>query len=257
VTFIAFEGFSALPISYGKLVFSTGGKGNPGKPLRKITLGITPCLLKFSDSLVLIDTGFDPAILARASNAEWKKPEIEPTAQLKDHGIDLADISDVILTHLHDDHASGILDSKSGESVYPNARIHLQGISLEQGFAYVKKVGEQFVSKAVLDFLQKSDQTVLHEGNWELSSQLRVSHCGGHTPGHQIVYAGVVGKDLLLAGDLLPMRVCFTPDFETSSDVDPQTAAKWRSVLTKETGDRTWFLYHAWFNGPFYKHYRN
>ncbi len=64
---------------------------------------------------ILVDTGFNEA----ASKERSRKLTINPIDALADFGVRAADIRDVIVTHLHYDHA-GNLDR------LPNARFHLQ-----------------------------------------------------------------------------------------------------------------------------------
>jgi glyoxylase-like metal-dependent hydrolase (beta-lactamase superfamily II) len=86
------------------------------------------CLLIERDSgLVLVDTGLgtndvtNPARFGLLTNAVLRpRYRLDETAveQVRARGFDRADVTDIVLTHLHLDHAGGLSD-------FPRARVHL------------------------------------------------------------------------------------------------------------------------------------
>ena len=72
-------------------------------------------VLKSEDSIIVVDTGFD------YDEAKRRNIPIErsPSEALKFININSADVTDVIITHLHYDHAGGL-------SEFPKANFHLQ-----------------------------------------------------------------------------------------------------------------------------------
>src|SRR5690242_10351758 len=72
-------------------------------------------LLRSEGRTILVDTGFDEVEGARRNRAIFRQPR-EGLAML---GIDAGQIEEVILTHLHYDHAGTV-------GHFPRARFHLQ-----------------------------------------------------------------------------------------------------------------------------------
>jgi glyoxylase-like metal-dependent hydrolase (beta-lactamase superfamily II) len=231
---------------------------------KRILLPVGPCLLKTATRVILVDAGFDPGLEHRVEGVAWQKPEMDLADRLHELGLWFDDVSDIILTHLHDDHASGVLDRERDQALFPNARIHIQELALWKGLERVARGGERFVNEQLLDWLGESPNTVMHHGDWSLDDCIHVYHTGGHTPGHQIVLAGEAeflrgedgeffsldrqtdsGQSLLLAGDLLSLGACFLPGFRTSSDVDPERALPRRQELASMKGSLSYYLYHA------------
>jgi glyoxylase-like metal-dependent hydrolase (beta-lactamase superfamily II) len=268
-----FGGWPCAPLDFGRLHIERLENENR---LPRILLPVTACLICLEKRLVLIDAGFDPGLEGRVERVKWHRPELSIEEQLRDYQLGADDVTDVVLTHLHDDHASGLLDRASGLSLYPNALFHLQDVALFKGFERVAMGGERFVSGELLEFLSDSDRTRTYHGDWRLD-ELQILHTGGHTPGHQIVYAGKEtlqrgskGKieiavqaqsetqaatpleGLFFAGDLVSMRACLDPTFRTSSDVDPETATLRRQELARL--GKHFFLYHAQNATRFYRH---
>lgn len=106
-----------------------GGFG--GQPFRVVC----HCLLiEAGHRLVLVDTGLGTADLAApAARLGWSffwavRPTLdqqEPAAsQLQRLGLNAADVTDVVMTHLDVDHAGGLAD-------FPRARVHVMGAELE------------------------------------------------------------------------------------------------------------------------------
>ena len=76
-------------------------------------------VLKNNDQIVLVDTGYDQEEANRRN-----RPIIRsPSKAIRDFGINPEKISDVIITHLHYDHAGGLNE-------FPNAKFHLQEMEM-------------------------------------------------------------------------------------------------------------------------------
>ncbi len=138
-------------------------------------------VLRRGGSTYLVDTGFaQPA-------ADRRKRDLlrNPADALPLIGLDAAQISDVILTHLHYDHA-GNLDR------FPNARFHLQ----DRDMAYAtgrcmchKTLRAPFDRDDILLMVGHvfADKAVFHDGDDELAPGLTIHRVGGHSAGLQIV----------------------------------------------------------------------
>jgi glyoxylase-like metal-dependent hydrolase (beta-lactamase superfamily II) len=253
--------FLVCELDFGRLRIERRGGG-------RLLLPVAPCLLRQSERVVLVDAGFDAGLAERVPGVEWLRPPRDLAAQLEALGLRPDDVSDVVLTHLHDDHASGVLDHAGGGAAYPNARLHVQELALWRGFERVARGGERFVSFELLEWLDEWPLTVRHHGDWRLCEGIAVYHTGGHTPGHQAVLAGGgalerraaealeyrpaggdptrATDDLLLAGDLLSLKACFDPAFRTSSDVEPGRAlARRQDLAAAARAGLNCYLYHG------------
>lgn len=129
----------------------------------------------------LIDTGFGP----EAAKARGRQHFRMPADGLQLLGIDAAQVEDVILTHLHYDHA-GTLES------FPRARFHLQdkesayatGRCMCHGFFRHPFNVEDIVSMVRHLY---AGRVTFHDGDAELAPGFSVHHVGGHTAGLQVV----------------------------------------------------------------------
>lgn len=145
--------------------------------------------------VVVVDTGFSHAAAARRGRTILRSPQ----DGLADLGIDPAGVSDVVITHLHWDHA-GNLD------LFPSARIHLQEAELAfcTGRAMrheaTRRPFEPDDVKTAVQRLFDGD-LVLHRGPAEIVPGVTVHPAVGHTPGLQVVRVHTERGWIVLASD--------------------------------------------------------
>lgn len=113
---------------------------------------------------------------------------LTPAEQL---GFSVDQITDVVLTHLHFDHAGGITHyTESGELTltYPNARIHLQAANWERANNPTPKDKASYLKENITPL--QSANLQLCDGEVEILPDLIVHRVDGHTPGQQWIEVG-------------------------------------------------------------------
>ena len=142
---------------------------------------------------ILIDTGFKEDVGVRRRRTYLRTP----SEALRLGGIDPASIEDIIVTHLHYDHA-GTLDA------FPNARVHLQEDELD----FVTGRGNERTRGAfeVDDVVEAvrgvyGGRVKLHKGSAGPWPGLSMHLVGGHTPGTQVVRVNTQRGWIVLASD--------------------------------------------------------
>lgn len=169
-------------------------------------VGINPTLVTDGSIRLLIDTGLGWGMDAGSSYREVSSIR----TNLDIFGLSPADITHVVLTHLHYDHAAG-LSYTDAEAVtrptFPNARCLLQRSEWDHAARQAAEADGQD------PFYRLDDLYRLYaDGLFELRGQnetevapgIRLIHTGGHTPGHQIVRLCDGGKVAYCLGDLIP-----------------------------------------------------
>ncbi len=144
---------------------------------------------------IVVDTGFGTAAAARRGRALLRSsPEALALA-----GIDAATVKDVVLTHLHFDHA-GCMDA------FPAATFHLQ--DAEMSFATGRCMCHQVLRKPmeVDDVLTAvrhvfADRVKFHDGTATIAPGITLHLVGGHSGGLQIVRVPTARGYVVLAGD--------------------------------------------------------
>jgi glyoxylase-like metal-dependent hydrolase (beta-lactamase superfamily II) len=150
---------------------------------------------KRSDQVFLIDTGMGEETAKRRGDQFIRAPA--DAIQLL--GLDPAKLEDIILTHLHYDHA-GMLHR------YPQARFHLQ--DSEMAYATGRCMCSRLLRRGyeVDDVVHLvrcvyADRVTFHDQNVEITSGLSVHRIGGHTGGQQVVRIWTERGWVVLASD--------------------------------------------------------
>jgi glyoxylase-like metal-dependent hydrolase (beta-lactamase superfamily II) len=138
-------------------------------------------VVKGGGRTIVIDTGFDANMAARRSRKLTR-----PVADgLKAAGVDLAEVKDVILTHMHYDHAGN-------HNVFPNARYHVQDREMEYCTGRCMchaTLRHPFEADDVTAMVRKLFQgrVKFHNGASEIADGVSVHLVGGHSRGLQFV----------------------------------------------------------------------
>jgi glyoxylase-like metal-dependent hydrolase (beta-lactamase superfamily II) len=148
-----------------------------------------------AERTIVVDTGFDRVEGERRGRSMLRLPR-EGLAML---GIDAASVRDVVVSHLHYDHA-GTLDD------FPAARFHVN--DLELAFATGRNMGHaafrrSFAVDHVCTLVRRvfEGRVAFHNGEESLAPGVSLHHIGGHTPGMTSVRVKTRRGWVVLASD--------------------------------------------------------
>jgi glyoxylase-like metal-dependent hydrolase (beta-lactamase superfamily II) len=152
-------------------------------------------LVRGTAGTFLVDTGLDEATAARRGRS-LTTPVAEGLAAL---GVDAGAIEDVIITHMHYDHAGN-------HRLFPRARYHLQDAEMDFCTGRCMCHGalrQAYAADDVAEMVRKvfDGRVGFHAGDEELAPGLSVHHIGGHTRGLQVVRVWTRRGWLVLASD--------------------------------------------------------
>lgn len=152
-------------------------------------------VIRNRERTIVVDTGFDEA-MAKKRGRQLLHPVGEGLQAL---GIRLEDVRDVIVTHLHYDHAGN-------HDLLPNARYHLQDAEME--FATGRcmchhALRHGYEAEDVASMVRRvfEDRVVFCAGVSELAPGVELHRLGGHTRGMQIVRVRTARGWVVLASD--------------------------------------------------------
>lgn len=144
---------------------------------------------------VVVDTGFSPREAKRRRRDLLRSPD-DALALL---GVDASAVKDVILTHLHYDHAGNC-------DLFPNARFHVQARELAYAtgrYMCHAALREAFDVESVVGLVRLlyAGRVVCCSDGDPVTPGITVHHIGGHTAGLQVVRVETARGPLLLASD--------------------------------------------------------
>ena len=152
-------------------------------------------LLKRGDDVILVDTGYDaPEGLSRG-----RPIRLDPRDALKPLDIAPDQVSELIVTHLHYDHAGGL-------HLFPNATLHMQ--SAEMAFATGPcmchdPLRAPYTAEHICEAVRRlySGKVRFYEGDAEIAEGVTVHKIGGHSTGLQCVRVRTDSGWMVLASD--------------------------------------------------------
>jgi len=215
----------------------------------RIPMGMRCLLVEHDDGLVLIDTG--------AGNKETQKfydiygienagaggrTALEDGVRAAGH--DPAQVSLVVNTHLHFDHAGGNTFRDEGGALrlaFPNARYVVQAGE----YAYATHTNE----RTAASYFPHNFQPVLEAGRLDLVGGereilpgVRVLPTPGHTPHHQSILITSAGESAFFAADLIPTHAHLPLPWIMGYDVEPLVTLESKRWVLARAAAEGWLV---------------
>jgi N-acyl homoserine lactone hydrolase len=199
------------------------GEEEPEKPIR---LPVPAYLIETESERILVDTGLHPGAVADPEGHYGQGPisffALEQERSVADQ-VDLTTLTQVVLTHLHFDHAGGL------ELIPDSVPVVIQRAEWEAGREQAA-IERNFLLPR--DYAGLGRQPVLVDGDHDLlgDGSVLLLSTPGHTAGHQSVRVGdlVIGADVgLFAESLDDLRL---PSFADDFEAQRRSAARLREL---------------------------
>ena len=181
-------------------------------------------MIRNENRTVVVDTGFDH----KEASKRGRSIMMLPSERLSQLGVNAWEVEDVIITHLHYDHAGTLQD-------FPKARFHIQ--ETEMQFAtgpWMLEDRERFAYSAehVAELIHClfAQRVRFHRQDGEVASGITVHRMPGHTMGMQSVRVRTRRGWVLLASDAshyyehwvkrIPFSICWSREDLVSSYIE-------------------------------------
>lgn len=212
------------------------------RPAGSLLVEIQPFVVITSKDVLLLDTGL----------GFEKEGQLQLYKNLLAAGIQPAEITKVLLTHLHKDHAGGISTGTDHNRLsFPDAQYYLQGKELRFAF---EKGFPSFIPEE-LELLNTSPQVVLlDEDEGVIDDYIHFSITGAHSPCHQVFWIKENGQTIFFGGDDAPQLQQMKHRFVAKYDFDGKKAMELRREWWEQGQQEGWtFLFYHDVKNPVVK----
>lgn len=217
-------------------------KRNPPDPSNRILLALRPLLIRTGDSVVVVDTGIGDKYGETFNTMFNVDHRATLVGSLAERGIEPNDVTHVVLTHLHFDHAGGATrPGPAGRPVptFPNARHLVQGLEWHDATNPNRRTRGSYRED---DFrpLEAAGLVDLVDGDAEPLPGVRLLRTGGHTRGHQVVLVESDEHVDAYWADLVPTTTHLNVPYIMGYDLFPLETMERKEELLTRAADEHW-----------------
>ena len=248
--------YEVLPIETGRFALDGGAmfgvvpwvfwtKTNPPDERRRITLAARCLLIRGNGKVILVDDGNGAKFSEKLKDIyRLDNSQSDLISSLALHGVAPGDVTDVILTHLHFDHAGGSTKVENGKLVptFPRARYYVQKAHWELAKKPTEKDRGSFMRD---DYEPLMEHGVLEfvEGEIELFPGIKMLVCNGHTTAQQLPKISDGKTSLLFCCDLFPTISHLPLPYVMAYDVRPLVTIEEKKKVLERAYEERWKLF--------------
>jgi glyoxylase-like metal-dependent hydrolase (beta-lactamase superfamily II) len=206
------------------------------RPIGSLLVEIQPFLVVTAKDVIVLDTG-----LGFKNN----NGELQIHDNLRHMGYEPEQVTKVLLSHLHKDHAGGLVYADSNglvKTTFPNANYYIY--RPEADFALATGMPSYFI-KDIEPLLATQQVHWLDDEEGLIDGYIQFTHSGGHSPQH-IVYLIEDGTDkIFFGGDEAPQLKQLKIKYVAKYDYDGKKAMQLREAYAAQGKAESWqFLFY-------------
>jgi glyoxylase-like metal-dependent hydrolase (beta-lactamase superfamily II) len=213
------------------------------RPVGSLLVEVQPFVIITSKDILLLDTGL----------GFKKNGTLQLHQNLMNAGINPSEITKVLLSHLHKDHAGAVGNKRKGVDgllSFSRATYYVQRTEL--AFAFEK--GFPSFIKEELTCLRENEQVVLLDGNGVINDYIYYEVTGAHSPHHQVFWIKEDGETIFFGGDDAPQLQQMKHRFVAKYDFDGKKAMQLRRLWWERGKKEGWtFLFYHDVKNPVWK----
>ena len=209
---------------------------------RRLLQALNCLLIETPSGRVLVETGIGDRVDEKTrSMRAYEGPWI--VAALETAGFLPETVNVVAMSHLHFDHAGGLLRA-DGEKAFPHATIVAQRSEWEIALGDNPRLVASYVQPE-LRLVESWGKQGWADGEKEVMPGVTVVPTGGHSMGHQAIIvrgSGDGARTLAFFGDLMMRPWAANPRWVTSFDDFPLDSVARKAELFAQAADEDWIV---------------
>jgi glyoxylase-like metal-dependent hydrolase (beta-lactamase superfamily II) len=212
------------------------------RPIGSLLVEVQPFVVVTSKDILLLDTGLGFS----------KNGEMQLISNLNNAGINASDVTKVLMTHLHKDHAGGVSkkDQLGNFSVaFPNATYYVH----EKELDFATDTGFPSFMTEEINVLSDAKNVVFISDEGVIDGYIKHQCTSGHSPYHQVFWIEDENEILFFGGDDAPQLGQMRNKFVAKYDYDGKKCMELRQQWWKEGNEKGWtFLFYHDVKTPTY-----
>jgi len=213
------------------------------RPIGSLLVEVQPFVVITEKDIILIDTG-----LGFSVNGKLQLHE-----NLIANGIQPTDVTKVVMSHLHKDHAGGV-SKRDHIGNYrlscPNAIYYVQ----EAEFAYAMETGYPSYMTDEFSVLENHSNVVWLNGNGLIDNYIRYEITSAHSKFHQVFWIEEDDETVFFGGDDAPQLQQMKSKFVAKYDYDGKKCMELRQQWWQDGNHEHWqFLFYHDIKTPVFK----
>lgn len=216
--------------------FNTAEDELNDRPTGSLLVEVQPFLIATDKDLIVLDTGL---------GFSEKSGELQIHHNIRQAGYEPAQVTKVLLSHLHKDHAGGVTYKDAQgliKPTFPNAQYYIYRKEAD----YALKVGKPSYIPSEFEPLFTSGQVQWLDGEeGVIDGYIRYMHSGGHCPEHIVFLISDEKDKIFFGGDEAPQLKQMKIKYVAKYDYDGKKAMALREEYARQGSAEGWqFLFY-------------
>jgi glyoxylase-like metal-dependent hydrolase (beta-lactamase superfamily II) len=229
---------------FGSVPKPLWSRTNPPDERNRIRLAMRCLLLVGRGRRVLVDVGMGDKFDAKLRDIYRVEDEPRLEHSLEEAGVRPSEITDVVLTHLHFDHAGGstVRTAEGLAPRLPQARWYVQRRNWENAHAPNPRERASYMPEN-FDALLEAGVLEFWEGPQRPWPGIEIVTAEGHTRGQQLLRVEGGGTAAWFLADLIPTAAHVRIPFVMGYDIAAiETMTEKRELLSRAAAERAWVV---------------
>lgn len=220
-------------------------KNYPADEKNLVKLTNRSLLIENGNRLILIDTGFGNKRNEKYYQYQFFHGDDSLERSLKKAGFNFGDVTDVILTHLHDDHVGGATQLDNNDNpvpAFPNAMYYCSKAQYDWAVNPNKREGASYFKDNFIP-LEKAGKLQFIDENTGTFPSMRFIMVNGHTQGQLVPIINFKGKTIVYTADFIPSIVNVPIAYIPAFDTRPLLSMEEKERFLEEAANNGYYLF--------------
>ena len=229
---------------FGSVPKPLWSRTNPPDERNRIRLAMRCMLVRGHGRTVLVDVGLGDKFPEKLRDIYRVESEPSLAHSLAALGVTTAEVTDVVLTHLHFDHAGGstVRTPDGLRPAFPNAQWYVQRRNWDNAHAPNPRERASYMPENY-DALHEAGVLTFWDGAVEPWPGFESIPVHGHTRGQQVLRVAGGGGAVYFVTDVIPTAAHVRIPFVMGYDVAAiETMEEKRAILTRACSENAWVV---------------